>query len=84
MLFKTENVLFVQFEDLIYDYENATKKIAEFCGLEEKNHVRKGEILQTEKSIKNTQVFLKSEKFVPECEILEKKFPTAKGCFLPE
>lgn len=67
-----KNVLFVQFEDLIYDYENATKKIAEFCGLEEKNHVRKGEILQTEKSIKNTQVFLKSEKFAPECEILEK------------
>lgn len=67
------NILFVQFEDLIYDYDAAVKKVADFCGLDEGAHARKGKILQPERSIKNTQVFLKDEKFAADCEILKQK-----------
>ncbi|MCL1843563.1 MAG: sulfotransferase domain-containing protein [Defluviitaleaceae bacterium] len=52
-----ENILTVNFESLIYDYENCVKQIADF--LEIKNHVRKGEIFSPAMSRNNTQLFKK-------------------------
>lgn len=52
-----DKVLIIQFEDLIYKYEETCKKIMDFCGIDSSLHVKKKTIFQPEKSIKNTQVF---------------------------
>lgn len=49
-----EDVLFIQFEDLIYDYSNTVKTIEAFVGC--KDHVYIKKYFQPEKSIANTQL----------------------------
>lgn len=52
-----KNILFVQFEDLIYRYGETVKKIFDFCGFDGKRHIREKQAFVPEKSINNTQVF---------------------------
>ncbi len=59
----TESVRFVQFEDLIYHYEETGHELAQWLGLDEKNHIRKKQLLNPAVSIKNTQAW----KNKPEC-----------------
>lgn len=63
----------VNFENLIYNYDETVADIADFCGLNMERHAQKGKIFDPSKSIKNTQVFLKSPNFSRETEILEKE-----------
>lgn len=53
----SNDVLYVQFEDLIYDYENGTAKIKDFLGL--KNHKTPKSHFDPAVSIANTQMFLR-------------------------
>lgn len=56
------NILFVQFEDLVYKYDETTQKIMEFCGLSKEQHIKPKQIFNPSKSINNTQIFnLKNE-----------------------
>lgn len=55
----SENVLFVRFEDLIYEYESTVKKIEEFIGLSPENHIYPKKYLDTDISVNNTQLFRK-------------------------
>jgi len=48
--------LFIQFEDMIYNYEASKEKIIDFLGL--KNHLYPKRYLNPEKSINNTQLYL--------------------------
>lgn len=48
--------LFIQFEDMIYNYETSKDKIIDFLGL--KNHLYPKRYLNPEKSINNTQLYL--------------------------
>ena len=50
--------MLLQFEDLIYHYEETAKKLIEWLKLNPKEHNRKKEIFSPEKSKKNTQVWL--------------------------
>lgn len=50
-------ILRVQFEDMIYDYENTKNKILDFCGIDAEHHTKKKTIFNPEISIKNTKVF---------------------------
>lgn len=52
-----KNVLIVNFEDLIYNYDETKKKIEHFCKLDEKKHIKKMEYFNPKESINNTQVF---------------------------
>lgn len=49
------NVLLLHFEDMVYRYEETTKKINDFCALSPKDKVRS--IFNPADSINNTQVF---------------------------
>jgi len=51
------DVFFVNFEELVYDSENATKKVANFLGITK--HIRKGECFKPTHSRNNTQLFKK-------------------------
>ena len=52
-------VMRIQFEDLIYDYEETRRKIIDFCGIEKMKCSKKGQIFKPENSINNTQVWLR-------------------------
>lgn len=54
---ESENILKVQFEDMIYRYDDTIMKIEDFIGLSDSLHVRKNTKFNPEKSIENTQVF---------------------------
>ncbi|MBR0070506.1 MAG: sulfotransferase domain-containing protein, partial [Synergistaceae bacterium] len=47
------DVLFLRFEDLIYHYDEALKRIAEFAELDLNDHVHKREFFNPDVSIKN-------------------------------
>lgn len=51
------DILYVRFEDVILKYEETTKKIMDFLGFSEKDHVRKREFLQVERSSKNVGIW---------------------------
>lgn len=70
-----KNLKRVQFEDLIYHYDETTAEIMEFLGLDEKDHIRKKQYFNPEFSIKNTQSFLMNEETKLEAEEIAKKLP---------
>lgn len=49
------HVLLIQFEDLIYRYEDTARRVCDFLGLKEEDHKRKKEKFDPAKSIKNTR-----------------------------
>ncbi len=67
----SNKVLRVKFEDLIYNYENELKRITDFLGFTEKDHVYKKTRFNPEISIKNTQLF-NNPKYIEEAKIIEK------------
>ena len=56
---ENKNIIKIQFEDLIYKYEDTVRLIEDFCGLSADEHVKKLQCFSVEKSRKNTQMFLK-------------------------
>ncbi len=69
----TSNILHLQFEELIYDYENSLTKIKDFLSLNDEQHIKKGKIFIPEKSKQNTQVFRKYPKYIKDIEKIEKE-----------
>lgn len=55
----SEHVMFVQFEDLIYNYDEVTGKLSDWIGLKPEDHVRKMQGLDPAKSINNTRLWLR-------------------------
>ena len=64
-----DDILFIQFEDLIFKYDNTTKKIAEFLKLGEPKY--KGMYFQPEKSMANTRLFLNSNEYKDDIKAIE-------------
>lgn len=56
-----EKVLFVRFEDLIYNYQSEKKRIFDFLDIDEKQHSGIKTSFNPEKSIKNTQTWKRDE-----------------------
>ncbi len=71
-----KNILFVQFEDLIYNYDETVKKIFDFCGIEGERHTRKKQVFDPDKSINNTQVFNIVDGADKICARIEEKLPS--------
>ena len=70
-----DNVLFVQFEDLIFNYKNEVNKILKFLNIRKEEHNLKGTILRISESIKNTQIWKREEysKYEKHINIIERK-----------
>lgn len=58
-VFDPEYAVLIQFEDLIYNYEETTEYLRKWLGLDEVDHVLKQQKLIPEKSKKNTKLWLK-------------------------
>lgn len=66
-------ILQLQFEQLIYEYDNSIKKIQDFFNLKDSDHIRKGKIFIPEKSKLNTQQFRKYPQYRKDIEKIEKE-----------
>ena len=67
--------LHVTFEDMIYHYEENVKKVLDFVGLSEKEHVRKRQRFNPDISIKNTKLWEKHPEYAEEVNVIQKLLP---------
>ena len=67
-----EKALLIQFEDLIYKYDETTKKMCEWLGLEKEDHTMPLQKLNPERSKKNTKLWLKYN-VSEEMKVIEKE-----------
>lgn len=68
-----EHVLYVKFEDLVYDYEYTVNRIKNFLGIVK--HTRPRAFFVPEKSMVNTRLFEKCTKFDSDIKEIENKLP---------
>lgn len=73
------NSIRIQFEDLIYNYENTVEKIERCIGLTAEQHVRKLEKLVPQISVKNTRLWELHPENEEEIKIIEEKLK--KYCY---
>ncbi len=71
----TEKILFVRFEDLIYEYNKTVEMIENFIGLSPESHISPKKFLNPDISINNTQLFRKYSSFQSETDYIEKHLP---------
>lgn len=69
--FNKEVVKIINFEDLVYDYDNSVQNILDFVGMEKENHVNKKQYFDPDISIENTQVFKADFINKDECKRIE-------------
>ena len=58
---QSNNSMYVQFEDLIYNYDEEMEKIYKFLNINEFEHIMKKKYFNPEKSIKNTKIWQRKE-----------------------
>lgn len=68
-----ENVLYVYFEDLVYNYEKTKEKIEKFLGISK--HARQLTKFDPSVSINNTQLFTKYIEYKKDIEMIEREIP---------
>lgn len=68
----SKKILRIRFEDLIYNYEKTSEKITKFVGFKKEDHEFPLKRFNPTISIKNTQLFRKSE-YLEEIKIIEKE-----------
>lgn len=71
--FKSNNILQIQFEDLVYHYDETVHTIEEFLGILPTQHIRKYNTFNPEKSIENTQVYNSNLDWKKEVRDIEEK-----------
>ena len=70
---ENNDVLKINFESLVYDYENSVRKVADFIGIEK--HTGKGKVLVPSMSRNNTQLFKKYKGFEDDVARIEAELP---------
>lgn len=68
-------ILRINFEELVYEYDSVVERIEQFIGLDPKDHVKKKQIFNPEKSIKNTQNFKIEKDWEREGKIIGNALP---------
>lgn len=67
-------ILRINFEDLIYKYDEMSAKILEFCGISMSHHVNKRQLFNPDISKKNTRLFVDfAQKYSNEIKYIEKE-----------
>lgn len=72
-----ETILLVQFEDLIFNYEETQAKVIAWCGLNPLDHVNPRSAFDPSVSIKNTRLWENHPKFKEEAERIAAILPQA-------
>lgn len=74
-----ENVLYVNFEDLIYRYDETVIKIEEFNGFEKNNHRFPKKYFNPDVSINNTQLWKEKRNYLQDVNYIENRLE--KYCY---
>ncbi|WMJ22633.1 sulfotransferase [Paludicola sp. MB14-C6] len=77
----SKKVIYLKFEDLVYNYDESIKAILNFLDLSPADHIRKKEKFKPEISINNTQLFRANPSYKREAEIIENMLPEYLYCF---
>lgn len=72
-LLQDRRILHLRFEDMVYDYDTATRKLREFLHLGD--NPRPKSIFDPALSIANTQVFKRFPQFASEVAVIERELP---------
>lgn len=72
---KLKNCMFVNFEDLIFNYDTWVDKVIKFVGIDRKHHVRKKERFNPNISINNTKLWEKHPEYQEAVNIIENELP---------
>lgn len=67
-----QNVMFIKFEDMIYNYDITTSKLIDWLGLDVSSHYLKKKIFNPQKSMNNTQTWKKVYESKEEIKYIEK------------
>ena len=67
-----KNVKFIRFEDMIFDYDNTTKELAQWLGLDLKKQINKKKFFNPNKSMKNVRTWEKVAVQQEEIRYIEK------------
>ena len=67
-----KEVLLLNFEDLVYDYENSRRRIFEHFGIDQIHHTPQFKYFNPEKSIANTQVWRLYPQYSQDINYIEK------------
>ena len=70
-----EACLSVTFEQMIYHYDEYVKRVLDFVGISEEHHVRKKQFFDPDRSIRNTKLWEKTDKYREAVAIIEKELP---------
>ncbi|WP_318520998.1 sulfotransferase domain-containing protein [Photobacterium leiognathi] len=70
---KQNNVLFVKFEDFIYEYERTVMSLCDFLNIDKYSHIEKKKYFNPEKSIKNTRLWLSNKQYENEINLISEK-----------
>jgi len=70
-----KQILYVRFEDLIYQYDSESQRIMDYLGLDKKNHITPRTILNPAVSKNNTQTFKNLENYREEFRKIEEALP---------
>ena len=73
--FGAPNILRIQFEDIIYHYDETTSKIRNFLGLDENHHINKYKYLNPEISKKNTKMWISHPEYAGIAHVIEDRIP---------
>lgn len=71
----SEVLLKIQFEDLVYHYEETTSIINNWLGLDSKNHINEKKFFNPDISIKNTRLWKRYEEYADEADYIAKNLP---------
>lgn len=66
-----KRILLLNFEDMVYDYDNTTKKIRDFCNLPD--NPRPFSVFDPKLSVNNTQLILKFPQYKHDVEYIERE-----------
>ena len=69
-VYNPDTTMLVQFEDLIYKYDDTTKRMAEWVGINVENNTKKKTIFDPSKSIKNTKLWIGKKEYEKEIEYI--------------
>ncbi len=69
------HIMFVQFEDLIYNYDETTEKLMNWVGFGKENHIAPKTKLVPEKSIKNTRYWEQHPETKAEADYIAQRLP---------
>ncbi len=81
---KSNNILKIHFEDLIYNYEETISKIENFIKIDPNKHRYKKQFFCPENSIENTQVFCLKEEWKSIASQIAKELPDTLYSFSQE